>query len=211
MLLSTPLANAVHRHFAGRHGRSTADTSARALGHALAGTGLAAGLHHVTTDSTVSRWATMVAVAVLTSCMYCILRADRLRAGSVALAAPQSLLPLWLGLTDTHVPTAGLDGHARLPSVWHHNTVAIAVLNCLAALALAWVVCSAAGARDGLVHGVADWACRWWQHLRHLIGLVLHLVRAPRSAPDRPLPPETALPHPCFRSVLLHRLQPSGP
>ncbi|MET4921427.1 hypothetical protein P3L51_03465 [Streptomyces sp. PSRA5] len=49
----------------------------------------------------------------------------------------QAALPTWLNATESAVLT---DGHHRLPPVWHHSGPAMALLNLLAGLGLAWLL-----------------------------------------------------------------------
>lgn len=191
--------------------RTAGGTAARAVGHALAGVALAAGLHHATTDSTVSWPALLLAAAVLSVCAYPVLRAGASRTSTLALAAVQALLPAWLELTGDDIPAAALDGHLRLPSAWHHNPLAMATLNFLAALALIVFFRSVADLPARLSYAVAATANRWWDRLPYVIGLVLRLTGTPLPQPPRPHLPAMALPQPRALTLLLYRIQPCAP
>ncbi|WP_328747320.1 hypothetical protein OHT57_17350 [Streptomyces sp. NBC_00285] len=191
---------------------STGGTAARAVGLALAAVVLAAGLHHATTDSSLSWPALGLATAVLAVCAYPVLRAGaRSRRSVLALAAVQALLPAWLELTDTDIPTPALDDHLRLPSAWHHNPLMMAALNFLAALALVYVFRGATGLPVRLSYAVAATGRRAWDRLLHVIGLVLRLTGTPLARPPRPPLPVVALPQPRALTVLLYRVQPCAP
>jgi len=191
--------------------RTASGTAVRAVGLALASVLLAAGLHHATTDSSLSWPALGLAAAVLAVCAYPVLRADATRGSALALAAVQALLPAWLAFTDTAIPTPALDGHLRLPSAWHHNPPAMAALNFLAALALVHVFRSVSGLPARLSYAVAATTRRWWDRLLYVIGLVLRLTGAPVPRPPRPPVPAEVLPQPRSLTVLLDRVQPCAP
>lgn len=105
--------------------RAVGGTAARSAGHALAAVALAAALHHATTDATVHWPALALAAVVLTGCAYAVLREGTPRWSVLALAAVQDLLPAYLELTGAEIPPTALDDHMRLPSAWHHNTLAM--------------------------------------------------------------------------------------
>ncbi|MBA4864271.1 hypothetical protein H1V43_23525 [Streptomyces sp. PSKA54] len=191
--------------------RTVSGTAARAVGLALAAVILAAGLHHATTDSYLSWPALALAAVVLTACAYPVLRTGAGRRSVLALAAVQALLPAWLEFTDTEIPAPALDDHLRLPSAWHHNPLAMAVLNFLAALALVYVFRSASGLPARLSYAVAATARRAWDRLLYVIGLVLRLTGTPLPRPPRPPLPAVALPRPRALTVLLYRVQPCAP
>jgi lysylphosphatidylglycerol synthetase-like protein (DUF2156 family) len=184
-------------------------TAARAAGLALAAVLLAAGLHHTTTDSSLSWPALAIAAAVLAVCAYPVLRTGASRGSALVLAAVQALLPAWLELTDTEIPAPALDDHLRLPPAWHHNPLAMAALNFLATLALVYVFRSASGLPARLSYAAT--ARRTWDRLLYVIGLVLRLTGTPHPRPPRPPLPVVALPRPCALTVLLHRAQPCAP
>ncbi|MFE7979747.1 hypothetical protein [Streptomyces shenzhenensis] len=191
--------------------RSASGSAARAVDFALAAVLLAAGLHHATTDASLS-WPALVAAAVaLSSCAYPILRAGASRGGVLGLATAQTLLPAWLELTDAEIPPAALDDHLRLPSAVHHNPLAMAALNFLAALVLAHLLRGASGLPACLSYAVAATARRWWDQLLRIFGLVLRLTRAAMPLPPRLPLPTVALPRPRALVVLLHRAQPCAP
>lgn len=172
---------------------------------------LAAGLHHATTDSAVSWPALAFAAMVLAVCAYPVLRVGAPRLSALALAAVQALLPTWLELTGSEIPAAALYEHLRLPPAWHHNALAMAALNFLAALALVYVFRSASGLPARLSHVVAATARCWWMRLLHVIGLVLRLTGTPMPRPPRPPLLVVALPQPRSLTALLHRAQPCAP
>ncbi|QEV29403.1 hypothetical protein CP976_38365 [Streptomyces coeruleorubidus] len=191
--------------------RTAGGTAARAVGFAVAGVALAAGLHHATTDSSMSWRALVLAVVVLAGCAGPVLRAGANGRSMFALAAVQALLPLWLEFTDSDIAAPALDGHVRLPSAIHHNALAMVALNLVAALALTHAFRSASDLPARLTYAVAATAHRWWDCLLYVIGLVLRLTgMAPPQPPRPPLPP-VALPRPRALTVLLHRVQPCAP
>ncbi|MHC5259450.1 hypothetical protein ACYSUO_16360 [Streptomyces sp. UC4497] len=194
-------------------GRSAHGTAARALGHGVAAVGLAAGLHHATTDATLSWPALLAAVAVLAACAYPVLRAEapHPRLGALALAAVQALLPTYLEWTGREIPTAALDDHLRLPPSWHHNTVAMAALNILVGLALTCFFRSASDLPTRLAYAIAAHTRCWWTSLLYAFGLVLRLTGTPAPQPPRPPLPTVALPRPRALTALLHRAQPCAP
>lgn len=186
-------------------------TTARAVGLAVAGVALAAGLHHATTDSSLPWPALGLAVAVLAGCAYPVLRAGSDGRNAFALAAVQALLPLWLEFTDTEIPAPSLDDHLRLPAAVHHNPVVMAALNFLVALALTHVFRSATDLPARISYAGAATARCWWDRLLHVIGLVLRLDAAVLPRPGRPPLPAVTLPQPRALTVLLHRAQPCAP
>ncbi|MFJ9011687.1 hypothetical protein [Streptomyces canus] len=191
--------------------RSAGGIAARAVGHAGAGSALAAGLNHATTDSAVSWPALAVAALVLAVSAYPVLRAGASRWSGVALAAVQALLAAWLGLTSTDKSAAAIDGHLRLPSAWHHNGLAMAALNFLAAYALVCLLRSAGDLPVRLSHAVAATTRRWFARILQIIGLVPHRADQSSEAPQRALS-ATAIPsRPHSLTVLLYRVQPCGP
>ncbi|MFI6008684.1 hypothetical protein ACIBAG_07610 [Streptomyces sp. NPDC051243] len=194
------------------HARTANGTAARAVGFALAAVLLAAGLHHAATDSSLSWPALGIAAIVLAACAYPALRTGADRASALALAAVQAFLPAWLEFTDTEIPAPALDDHLRMPSAWHHNPLAMAALNFLAALALIHLFRSASGLPARLSYAVAATTRRWWDRLLYVIGLVLRLTRttALSQPPWSPLP-AAALPRPHALTVLLYRAQPCAP
>ncbi|WP_326682061.1 hypothetical protein [Streptomyces sp. NBC_01237] len=193
--------------------RTARGTAALALGHALVAAGLGAGLHHATTDSTVSWPPLLAAVAVLAACAYPVLRAgaSRPRQGAFALAAVQALLPAYLEWTGREIPATALDDHRRFPASWHHNTLAMAVLNFVVALALVCFLRSASNLPTRLAYALVALARRWRICLLYAAGLALRLtgIPAPRSA--MPPQPAAALPRPRALTVLLYRAQPCAP
>ncbi|WP_330308453.1 MULTISPECIES: hypothetical protein [unclassified Streptomyces] len=191
--------------------RTAGHTAARAIGLALAAVILAAGLHHTTTDSSLSWPALAIAAAVLAACAYPVLRTGASRRNTLVLGAAQALLPAWLEITDTEIPAPALDDHLRLPAAWHHNPFAMAALNFLAALALVYVFRSASGLPARLSYAVAATARRAWDRLLHVIGLVLRLTGTLLPRPPRPPLPAVALPRPRALTVLLYRVQPCAP
>ncbi|WP_324789820.1 hypothetical protein [Streptomyces sp. H51] len=186
-------------------------TAARALAFALGGGALAAGLHHATTDSSVSWQALAVAVVVLATCARRVLRSGATGGSALALAAVQALLPVWLEFTDTEIPARALDDHLRLPSALHHDLPAMAALNFLLALALVHVFRCASDLPERLSYAVAAAAHRCWDHVLHAVGLILGMTGAAPPGPPRPPLPAVALPRPCALTVLLHRVQPCAP
>jgi hypothetical protein len=191
--------------------RAASDTAARAGGHALVGTGLAAGLYHATTDSAVSWTAVALAVLMLAVVAYPVLRRGASRASAVVLAAVQALLPAWFDVTGTEVPAAALDGHLRLPATWHHNSLAMAALNFFAALALTCFFRSASDLPTRLSHAVAATARRWWVHSLYALGQVLRVTGRPLPRPGKPPLPAVTLPRPHSLTALLYRVQPCAP
>ncbi|MER7345784.1 hypothetical protein ABT390_10285 [Streptomyces aurantiacus] len=135
----------------------------------MAGTALAAGLHHATMDSAVSWPALLVAAA------------------------------------------ARLDDHLRIPAAWHHNPLAMAALNLLAALALLLLFRSTANLPAVLTYAATSTARRWWTRLLYVLSLVLHRRDEPLPKPRRVPRPAVALPRPHALVALLHRAQPCAP
>ncbi|WP_405922703.1 hypothetical protein [Streptomyces sp. NBC_00035] len=191
--------------------RAASDTAVRAVGLALAAVLLAAGLHHATTDSTLSWPALGFAATVLAVCAYAVLRTGAGRGSALALAAVQALLPAWLELTDTEIPAPALDDHLRLPSAWHHNPLTMVALNFLAGLALVYFFRSASGLPARLSYAVAATTRRWWLRLLYVIGLGLRLTGIPLPKPPWLPLPAGALPRPHALTVLLYRAQPCAP
>ncbi|MGW7079841.1 hypothetical protein [Streptomyces sp. NPDC054866] len=183
----------------------------RAITLALTGTALAAGLHHATTDSTVSWPALLTAAAVLAACAYPAMRCEASRASALAVTAVQALLPGWLELTGTGVPAARLDEHLRLPAAWHHEPLAMAALHLIAGLALVRLFRSTANLPALLAYAAAGTARRWWTHLQYVISPVLHRTDKPLPKPQRAPRPTAALPRPHALVILLHRAQPCAP
>ena len=191
--------------------RTASGTAARAVGHALAAVLLAAGLHHATTDASISWPALALAALVLSACAYTALRVGASRRSMLGPAVVQALLPVWLELTDTEIPAPALDDHLRLPSAVHHSLPAMTALNFLAALALAHVFRSAAGLPVRLWYAIAATGRRWWDGFLYVIGLLLRPTwTAPPRRPRSPLP-AVVLPRPGALTVLLYRLQPCAP
>ncbi|WP_406405428.1 hypothetical protein [Streptomyces sp. NBC_01643] len=186
-------------------------TAVGAVGLALAAVLLAAGLHHATTDSSLSWPALAIAAVGLAACAYPVLRTGASRRSALVLAAAQAVLPAWLELTDTEIPAPALDDHLRLPSAWHHNPLVMASLNFLAALALVYVFRSASGLPSRLSYAVAATARRTGDRLLYVIGLVLRLSGTLLPRPPRPPLPVVALPRLHALTVLLHRAQPCAP
>lgn len=191
--------------------RTTSGTAARAAGLALAAVLLGAGLHHATTDSSLSWPALGLAVLVIAVSACPVLRRDASRGSALALAAVQSLLPAWLEYTDREIPAPVLDDHLRLPSAWHHNSLVMAALNFVAALALVHLFRSVTGLPARLSYAVsaATRGCR--DRLLYVIGLVLRLTGTPLPLPSRPPLRAVVLPRPRALTVLLDRVQPCAP
>ncbi|MFE6282633.1 hypothetical protein [Streptomyces sp. NPDC057877] len=183
----------------------------RAIVLALAGTALAAGLRHATTDSAVSWPALLVAAAVLAVCAYPAMRSEAPRVGVLVVTAVQALLPGWLELTSTGIPAARLDDHPRLPAAWHHNPLAMAALHFLAGLALVLLLRGTANVPAGLAHSAASTARRWWTRLLYAIGLVLRHTNEPLPRPGPAPRSAVTLPRPRSLAALLHRVQPCAP
>ncbi|MGW1511090.1 hypothetical protein [Streptomyces sp. NPDC002394] len=183
----------------------------RAIVLALVGTMLAAGLHHATTDSAVSWTALLIAAVVLAVCVYPALRSEAPRAGAVVLSAAQALLPGWLRLTGTEVPAARLDGHLRLPTAWHHQPLAMGVLNLLAGFALILLVRGTTGLPARLTYAAAGSARHWWTYVSYVVSLVLRRAAEPLPRPRRAPRSGDALPRPHALTILLHRAQPCAP
>jgi hypothetical protein len=152
-----------------------------------------------------------VAALVLAVCAYPVLRVGASRWNGVALAAVQALLTAWLGLTNTDKSAAAVDGHLRLPSVWHHNGLAMAALNFLAAYALVCLLRSAGDLPVLLSHAVAATTRRWCARVLRIVGLVPHRADQSSEAPDRALSASATPPRPHSLTVLLYRVQPCGP
>ncbi|MEU9069878.1 MULTISPECIES: hypothetical protein [Streptomyces] len=177
----------------------------------MAGTALAAGLHHATTDSAASWPAVGVAAVVLGGCAFPAVRSGAPRAGTIALATMQALLPGWLALTGTHVPAARLDGHLRLPAAWHHQPLAMTALNLLAGLALVLLLRSTADLPARLAYAAAGAAHRWWTRLPYAVRLLTRRTDATLPKPRRAPRPAVTLPRPRALVVLFHRAQPCAP
>ncbi|MET8540654.1 hypothetical protein ABZW03_08370 [Kitasatospora sp. NPDC004799] len=192
--------------------RTVDGTAVRALGHALGGSALAGGLHHALTDSAISWPALTLAAAVLTVAAYAVLRAGTPRWSILGLAGVQAFLPAWLGLTDTDLPTAASDGHRHLPSAWHHNTVVMAAMHFLAALALAALFRGAGELPARLSVVFTATARRWRDYLLIALGPAWRALSTPAPPVAGPaLVPSTAPPQAHSLTVLLDRVQPCAP
>ncbi|MEW1926280.1 hypothetical protein [Streptomyces sp. NPDC088360] len=123
----------------------------------------------------------------------------------------QTLLLGWLEPTGAVMPAARLDDHLRLPAAWHHNPLAMAVLNLLAGLALFLLFRSTANLPVLLSYAAAGTVRRWWARLLYVISLVLHRADRPLPEPRRTPRPAVTLPRPHALVVLLHRAQPCAP
>ncbi|WP_143060230.1 hypothetical protein [Streptomyces sp. TLI_105] len=205
-----PISRAFDRHRSTR--RPPAKSAAAcSIALALTGTGLAAGLHHATTDSAASWPAPGIAAVLLAACAYPAIRSGAPRAGTLALTTAQALLPSWLALTRTDVPAARLDGRLRLPAARHHQPLAMAALNLLAGLALILLLRSTADLPARLTYAAAGTAHRWWTNLPYVIRLLLRRTDEPLPRPRRAPRPAVALRRPHALVVLLHRAQPCAP
>ncbi|WP_369142569.1 hypothetical protein [Streptomyces sp. R44] len=205
-----PTHRALDRHRSARR-RPAGGAAVRAIVLALAGTALAAGPHHATTDSAVSRPAPLVAAVALGACAYPALRSEARRASTVAVTAAQALLPGWLQLTGAEVPAARLDDHPRLPAAWHHQPPAMAALNLLAGLALILLVRGSAGLPARPTYAAAGTARHWWTYVPYAISLIVRRTDVPLPMPRRIPRPAVALPRPHALVALLHRAQPCAP
>ncbi|MFF5757463.1 hypothetical protein [Streptomyces longwoodensis] len=187
--------------------RTVKTGAVRAAVFAVLGSALAAGLHHATGDSPVSVSAVVLAacalfLASLAAFVYCSPRVT-----AVLLAAAQAALPAWLNATE---PQATSDGHYRLPPAWHHGGPAMAALNFVLALALAWLLRSACELPARLVNTCLAPARQWLLRLAYALtpGLPLaHGTLPPgiqSQSSDAPPPPAAFL-------VLRHQRVPCGP
>ncbi|WP_157882440.1 hypothetical protein [Streptomyces silvensis] len=163
------------------------------------------------TESAISWPALSCAAAVLSITAYAVLRGARPRWSILALAGAQALLPAWLEFTDTDLPAAAAEGHFQLPSVWHHNTVAMGAVNFLAALALTAHFHRASELPVRLSLVLAVTARRWRGYLLVALRLALRVLAAFAPPVTGPPPARTALPPTCSLTVLLDRVQPCAP
>ncbi|MFF2185138.1 hypothetical protein [Streptomyces sp. NPDC058155] len=187
--------------------RTVTGSATRAAVFSVLSSTVAAGLHHATADSPVSRPSLALAAAVMLFSGFAAFHFGNRRTAVAVVVLVQAALPTWLNATESAVLT---DGHHRLPPVWHHSSPAMALLNLLAGLGLAWLLHSACALPSQLFQAGADSARRWATRLAKAVSLQL------------PRPTEPAQPHPALFAprplssqtthlTLRHQRVPCGP